>query len=269
LFHFHQAGLYGAIANILAIPLTTFVIMPFEALALLFDLAGLGAPFWWVAGQALDLLIGLAHRVAASPGAVALVPAIPASAFFLVLLGLLWIGLWRHRWRWWGAAPLALGALAAFATTPPDLLVTGDGKHLAVRTSAGELALLRPRAGDYVRDLLAELSGAEAEFVDFDAAPAAACSDALCVYELAAGGRNWRILATRSRDLVRWDQMIAACAAADIIVSDRTLPEACKPKWLKADRSLLRKSGGLAFSLDSSPSVHSVADQLGQHPWAQ
>jgi competence protein ComEC len=39
----------------------------------------------------------------------------------------------------------------------------------------------------------------------------------------------WRILATRSRDLVRWDQMVAACAAADIVVSDRTLPDGCRP----------------------------------------
>ena len=44
LFHFHRAGLYGALANVVAIPLTTFVIMPLEALALLFDLVGLGAP---------------------------------------------------------------------------------------------------------------------------------------------------------------------------------------------------------------------------------
>jgi competence protein ComEC len=46
LFHFHRAGFYGALANVVAIPLTTFVIMPLEALALLFDLVGLGAPFW-------------------------------------------------------------------------------------------------------------------------------------------------------------------------------------------------------------------------------
>ena len=55
LFHFHKAGLYGALANVVAIPLTTFVIMPLEALALLFDLVGLGAPFWWLTGQALEL----------------------------------------------------------------------------------------------------------------------------------------------------------------------------------------------------------------------
>ena len=44
LFHFHRSGLYGVGANIIAIPLTTFVIMPLEAGALLFDIAGLGRP---------------------------------------------------------------------------------------------------------------------------------------------------------------------------------------------------------------------------------
>ena len=65
LFHFHKAGLYGALANVVAIPLTTFVIMPLEALALLFDLVGLGAPFWWLTGQALSFLLWLAHAAAA------------------------------------------------------------------------------------------------------------------------------------------------------------------------------------------------------------
>jgi predicted membrane metal-binding protein len=57
LYHFHKAGLYGTFANIVTIPLTTFVIMPAEALALLLDLVHLGAPFWWIAGKALHLLL--------------------------------------------------------------------------------------------------------------------------------------------------------------------------------------------------------------------
>ena len=35
LYHFHKAGLYGVAANLIAIPLTTFVVMPLEAGALL------------------------------------------------------------------------------------------------------------------------------------------------------------------------------------------------------------------------------------------
>src|SRR5690606_27391441 len=49
LFHFHRAGLYGALANVVAIPLVTFVSMPLIALALLLDVVGGGAPVWWLA----------------------------------------------------------------------------------------------------------------------------------------------------------------------------------------------------------------------------
>ncbi|MGJ3628336.1 ComEC/Rec2 family competence protein [Sphingomonas sp. MMS24-JH45] len=56
-YHFHKAGIYGALANTVAIPLTTFVVMPAEAGALLLDAAGIGAPLWWVAGQGLALLL--------------------------------------------------------------------------------------------------------------------------------------------------------------------------------------------------------------------
>lgn len=66
LFHFHRAGLYGAFANVIAIPLTTFVSMPLIALALALDTLGLGAPAWWLAGKSLELLLAIAHFTASS-----------------------------------------------------------------------------------------------------------------------------------------------------------------------------------------------------------
>ena len=43
LYHFHRSGLYGVGANIIAIPLTTFVIMPLEAAALALDPIGIAS----------------------------------------------------------------------------------------------------------------------------------------------------------------------------------------------------------------------------------
>jgi len=60
-----------------------------------------------------------------------------------------------------------------------------------------------------------------------------------------------------------------ACAAADIVVSERRLPANCRPRWLKADRALLRQTGGLSISLGTYPQVTTVADKVGHHPWAQ
>ena len=78
-----------------AIPLTTFVTMPLIAAALLFDLVGMGAPVWWAVGKSLALLLGLAHMVAAQPGAVTLFPAMGGAAYALFLAG--WCRwLWEH-----------------------------------------------------------------------------------------------------------------------------------------------------------------------------
>jgi competence protein ComEC len=60
--------------------------------------------------------------------------------------------------------------------------------------------------------------------------------------------------------------MNRACAAADIVVSDRRLPRTCRPRWLKTDRLLLARTGGLAIDL-SDGTVRSVADEAGRHGW--
>lgn len=268
LFHFHQAGLYGALANIIAIPLTTFVIMPLEALALLLDTVGLGAPVWWMAGRALAFLLALAHFTAAAPGAVAMLPAMPRGAFGLIVCGGLWYCLWRTRWRRLGWVPVVAGMLWALTTPAPDLLITGDGAHLALRSGDG-LAILRPRAGEYVRDTLAENAGVRSEPLEMETLPTASCSPDLCAAEIVRGGRLWRVLATRSAHLVDFAPLRRACAAADIVVSDRKLPVTCVPRWLKADRRLLARTGGLAILLGREPQVTTVASFVGQHPWAR
>ena len=268
LFHFHKAGVYGAVANIIAIPLTTFVTMPLEALALLFDCVGAGAPFWWLTARSLDLLLWLAHSAASLPGSSAALPSMPAGAFALMVIGGLWIGLWRTRWRRLGAIPFAIGAIWALLTPAPYLLVTGDGRHVAVRTADGGLALLRDRTGDYVSDMMSENSGAEGEPMLLSDQPDARCSRDLCLAEREAGGRRWRILATRSTYLVPADELIGACATADIVISERQLPRGCKPRWLRLDRATLARTGGVAIAL-SNGSIRTVRHGPTDHPWQQ
>lgn len=265
-WHFHRAGLYGALANIVAIPLTTFIVMPLEALALALDVAGMGAPVWWLVGHALGALLWLARAVAAAPGAVAALPAMPAGAFALMVAGGLWLALWRTRWRRLGVAPLAVGAAWALATPAPDLLVTGDGRHLAIRVSDGRLVRLRERAGDYTRTMLAESGGVDGELPSMDAQRGVRCSRDLCLAETAAGGRTWRVLATRSAYPVPWRELVAACGTADVVVSERWLPDACAPRWLKLDRATLARTGGVAVTFRSG-AVRTVRRAGDGHPW--
>ncbi|MFC3581501.1 ComEC/Rec2 family competence protein [Sphingomonas hylomeconis] len=266
LFHFHKAGLYGALANIVAIPLTTFVVMPLEALALALDTMGLGAPVWWLTDLSLRLLLWIARTTAGLPGSVAALPAMPAGAYALIVVGGLWLALWRTRWRRLGLAPLLVGLGWALLAPSPDLLVTGDGRHVAVRTAGGGLAMLRDRTGDYTADMLAENGGVDGPPLLLADQPEARCTRDLCLVERVAGGRRWRILATRSAYLVPARDLIAACRQADIVVSERRLPRRCVPRWLKLDRPTLAQTGGVAIALGEGV-VRTVRAPGDRHPW--
>ncbi|HVL77749.1 MAG TPA: ComEC/Rec2 family competence protein [Sphingomicrobium sp.] len=268
LYHFHKAGLYGVAANLIAIPLTTFVIMPLEAGALFLDLVGAGAPLWFMVGLALDLLLGLAHWVADAPGSVATLPSMPVWAFALMVAGGLWICLWTSRPRYFGLIPILIGAVGAAANPAPDLLVTGDGRHLALLDDDGAPLILRSRSGDFIRELMAEAAGVDQDPQALAERPGTDCSRDSCVARIERGGRSWQLFATRSSTPIGWADLVAACAEADIVVSDRWLPRACTPRWLKLDRKTLEKTGGVAVRLGAEPRVITVAEQVGQHPWA-
>lgn len=267
LFHFHQSGVYGALANVVAIPLTTFVSMPLIALALLLDTVGLGAPVWWLAGQSLDALLGLAHFTASQPGAVTTMPAMGRGALLLFVAGGLWLALWNGRVRLWGLAPAAIGAVLLATLTPPDLLVSGDGRHVGLTgEQPGELLVLREGREGYARDTLLELAGMSGTPRSLDQWPGARCNADLCVVQVRRGGRDWSVLMTRTRDRLPERELAAACERVDVVISDRWLPRSCRPRWLKADRRYLERSGGLAIDL-ADQRVVSVADSQGEHGW--
>ena len=265
IFHFHKAGLYGAFANIVAIPWTTFVAMPIEMVALLLEPWGLAGPFWQMLEWALEALLRLAHFVASRPGAAVAMPVAPAWTFALAVAGGLWLALWRTRGRWIGV-PLLLGGTAAMLVAPaPDLIVTGDGRHAAIRTDGG-MALLRERAGDYMRITLAEMSGSQGELAALSDQSAARCGKDVCLTRMMAGGRSWRIAATRSGYAVPWSSLITLCRRVDIMIADRRLPQACRPRWLKLDTPVLRRTGGVTVWLDP-PRVATVNRPGDGHPW--
>lgn len=268
LYHFHKAGVYGALANIIAIPLTTFVIMPLEALALLLDGIGFGAPVWWLCERALTGLIGLAHFVASRPGAVTMLPTMPVIAFAFVLLGGLWVCLWKERWRFLGLIPALIGVLIIASTRAPDLYITGDGRHVGIRNDRGELAMLRTRSGDFVRDMMLENAGVNGESQALEDWSNADCNADSCLVTIRKGSRDWQIMATRSSHYIPALALSAACRRVDIVISERWLPQACQPLWLKVDRDLLQQVGGMTIDLESRK-ISTVRDWTGRQHWTR
>ncbi|HEY0957937.1 MAG TPA: ComEC/Rec2 family competence protein [Novosphingobium sp.] len=268
LFHFHRAGVYGALANVVAIPLTTFVSMPLIALALLLDAFGAGMPAWWLAGKSIDALLALAHWVASRPGAVTAFPAMGAGGMALFAAGGFWLALWSGKARLLGLLPVLLGAASLALLRPPDILISGDGHHVGF-VERGELYVLRAGKDGkpgFAQENLAEIAGMNGVPKALAQWPGARCNSDFCALSLRREGREWRLLVARSRDLPAERELAAACERSDIVIADRQLPRSCRPLWLKADRAMLARTGGMAIDLPGRQ-MQTVAETQGGHGW--
>ena len=251
LFHFHRAGLYGVGANIIAIPLTTFVIMPLEAGALVLDASGSGRRCGGCAAHAIDALAAARPRGRSTQrrGRAAAVDA--GLGLRPDGRGGLWLCLWTRRWRLLGLAPdrHRRGRRRAGAGARP----AGHRRRHATWRSSRRDALASCATGPAImcEACSPKPQASTAILTAWTTSPQRLLRDA-CVAVIRRGKAQWRLLATRSSYRIDWAVLTAACASADIVVSDRRLPRGCEPRWLKLDAKALARTGGLAIYLGNS-----------------
>lgn len=154
LFHFNQTGSYGVLAKLIAIPWTSFVIMPLLVVALLLDPFGIAAPAYWLLDKSMDALIALRCMSPGWPGSVVRLRLMPVPAYALLVGGGLWLFIWRTRARWMGVVPIVVGTTMALLARPPDLLVSADGHHVM---------LLPDGYDDYLRDVWGGVTASTAD----------------------------------------------------------------------------------------------------------
>lgn len=261
LAHFGRAGLYGAIANMAAIPLTAFVVMPLLGLWLALSLVGLEKLVAWLLRPALDLLGAIGTTVSAWPGATLTMPAFPPAVLAVIAAGGLLLMLLNGPLRWSGAPVLLAGVLLALLLPRPSLYVSADGRQVGL-VHEGRLHLLRGhREGFLVRSWRESASApADGRFVDL---PGARCDRSGCRLQLEGG----LVLMAFTRPPPDGRDLATACAAADIVTAPTVLPADCTARWLTLDRASLRASGAVAID-PARRHVRRVADGAGDQPWS-
>jgi competence protein ComEC len=263
IYHFNRFAAYGLAANLAAVPLTGLWIMPWAMVAFLlmpFGLEGVGlTPMGW----GIAALIRVAAAVASWPAAVSPVPAMPAWGIALVTAGGLWLCLWRRRWRFLGLAAIAAGLASVAVSRPPDVLVDGDAKLMAVRAEDGALLLSSGRSGRFRAGVWLRRAG-QREVLTWPGGGATAdgrlaCDGLGCVYR--AGGQTVA--------LVQDGRALAEdCRLASVIVSLVPVRGPCPAPLRVIDRFDLWREGGHALWLGpDGVRIRSVRAWQGERPW--
>jgi competence protein ComEC len=258
-FHFHRITPFGVLANLAAMPVVSALVMPAGLLGLLAMPFGFDGFFWWLMGAGIDWMVAVAQWVAKLPGAVGRMAAFGIGPLVVASFGIILMGLLRTPLRWSGAGVLALAIVWAATAPRPDILISGDGRNVAVRGSDGRLHLMKGGKDAFaVKEWLAADADARTPAAA-SLTEAASCDAAGCVTPTAGG--SFVALSLRPEALAD------DCERAAVIVTARQVPAGCRASVIDAER--LRRQGALALRTTRDGfAVDAVKPRGIDRPWS-
>lgn len=266
LYHFNRIALYGTLANMAAVPITGFWVMPWGMLAMLLMPFGLEQlalePMRW----GLSAIIWVANTVASWPGSSPVLPALPAYALPLLTAGGLWLCLWRRNWRLLGLAPMAIALLSFAWSRPPDILVSDDAEVVAVRDASGGLMMSQPKADKFLRETWTRRAG-EVGLLPWPAPGQASPDGSLRCDALGCVLRRegQQLIIAMSAQALAED-----CRQSGLLISLEPAGRACRRSARLIDFFQLREAGTHAIWFDSSGlEIETVRDSQGARPWSR
>jgi competence protein ComEC len=257
-YHFHRLAPYGVLANLLAMPVVSVVVMPMGILGVLSMPFGFDATFWQLMGQGIDWMNAVALWVASLPGAVGRMPAFGIGPLLLGTAGLLLVCLLSTPLRWSGAL-VAIGAIAwALATPQPDVLVAGDGQTAAFRGKDGRLTVLRSGRDNFaIKEWLAADADSRTP-KEGGLGNGVSCDAVACIGRL----RDNRLISM----VIGLAAFAEDCARAAVVISERKSPADCSA--MTVDRAIWQSYGAVALTWAGDRFIQSVAlPRSVDRPW--
>jgi competence protein ComEC len=242
-YHFERVASYSLLGNLLAAPLISAIIMPFGLLTLVLMPFGLEALPLYVMARGIEALLAASDFVAGLPGAELSAPPMTPLTLLLITAGMLWLCLWRRRWRLLGVPVIGLGLLIIPALNDlPDVLVAPDGRTVAVRDAEGVLRVSGSRAESYtIEQFFDEEPGAAPPAEELRAG--VRCDPLAC---LLAGAKDIEV-----SHVVDAGAFPEDCGRADLVVTALAAPRDCGA--LAIDAARLAAFGAHAVRIDGEP----------------
>jgi competence protein ComEC len=258
-FHFNRIAVYGLLANLLALPVVSFIVMPMALAAVLLMLLGLERLPLAAMGVGLDAVMAISDWTAGLPGAQIVAPSHGPAGALLMTLGILWACILKTGLRWWGLAILLTGLLLAGLRDEPDILIERTARNVAIRNSGGDLVPALSRRGGFAleRWLLSDGDGVKPS--EAHRRPGWSCKPEVCL--AAVKGRKVAFLTEKA-------EQDFSCPEVDLVIAAFPLRGRCRNVPRRIDRFDVWRHGAHAiYVADGVIKVETARQRRGIRPW--
>lgn len=263
-FHFNRFAAWALPANLLAMPMVTFLIMPAAVASVC--LMPFGLEHWPLQFMArgLETVQAIAVMVSGWPGATKVAGAMVPKLAFASGMALCFLALWRGNLRWVGGGLAVVAGFAAIALGPrPDILIERTAVTMAARMQEGELVPVYTRRGRFAVERWLLADGDDADLAEAAKRSGWTCADDMCRGQVKGKSVIWLgRKATPPQD----------CRHVDIVVSADPLRRKCgypKPEQLHIDRFDVWRNGAHAVRItpQGKLEVTTARDISGTRAW--
>ncbi len=262
LYHFQTLPLYGLIANVTAVPVLSFIVMPAAVLTFVLSAVNLEFISLNIMSKGVEFILWVAREVASLPNSVFHVSSMGLLSLFSLLISVTVLFTVKRWNKLWSLGFVVTAIIFALLYPKPNILLASSGKLLGVYDD-GKFIVSDKRSERFARELWVQsLNIRESDILKFTKA---GCSEKICCDNDACSIDD-KIIYLKNRYPVS-----EYCQDNSKIIISKGFSlssyNACKANII--DRYTLKGQGAFAFYKKSEGyKIQSVMDVEGNRPWS-
>lgn len=266
LYHFQQYAMFGLIANLIAVPLLAFIVMPMAVLSYILMPIGLEGPALAVAQWGVGWILATAHWVSGLEGAVWRVPTWPSWVFICMVITVWIFMVWKGQLKKITVPAFLVLTLLAFLYRQPDMQVSDKVDLVSIRDEQGILWLSTGQKERYTAENWLRRNGQEGN--DKNIWPREGEKEG---FPFACGTYGCRGEVNGQKIAVAFTQKASQedCNWADLIIADNPIGKECRAKHVIDYFDVWRKGPHAIWLLPEKIKIQTVEKVRGKRLWTQ